>query len=408
MNLRSIYRHYWPDTAPYGSILRAILEDRAARGDDVEILTAQPSYNDISAERLPARESSGAVRIRRIGLPRDEKAHHLRRGANFGLFLARSGFIVARGTRPDLILVNGHPPVGMGILARSLRRWHGTSFIYHCQDIHPEVLLTGGQLSDGPLYRALRALDTKTCDSAAAVVVLSEDMRETLRQRGVRDEKILVINNFPASLERGSADVSSILADIPIDAFLVLFAGNLGNFQGLDALAAAARKLSQRLDIHFAFMGSGSAEARLRSQTAALQGRTVHFLGQHSVAAARSAMTRADLGVVSLLPGVHRVAYPSKLMNYVTAPCPVLAIVEDHSSIADDVRRLRLGYVCGERSADAIAHAIEHAFRERVRWNPGEREALRLRGEAHFGQVVAMEKWNDLFERLSGSGRGKP
>jgi len=400
MRLRSIYRHYWPDTAPYALILRAILEHRAAVGDDVRVYTAQPSYNDNAVEERPAKEALGGVAVRRFRLPHEEKRQLVRRGGNLALFLGLAGAAVATRDRPDLLLVNGHPPVGMGLLARGLARGRGVPFVYHCQDIHPEALLLGGQLSEGALYRRLKAADTRTCMRAAAVVVLSEDMRMVMLERGIPHEKVVVINNFPQDVTGDDVALHDRMANVPPDAFLVLFAGNIGNFQGLDALASAALRLRSRAEIHFVFMGAGLAEARLRDTTAALQGRTVHFVGQHTPAVARAAMARSDLGVVSLLPGIHRVAYPSKLMNYVAAGCPVLALVEEDSSVATDVRAHDLGCVCRQGDSDDIAEAIALAYADRHRWDSRERARLRGRGESCFGKTRAMKQWDELFQRL--------
>ena len=42
----------------------------------------------------------------------------------------------------------------------------------------------------------------------------------------------------------------------------------------------------------------------------------------------------ADLGVVSLRPGVISSAYPSKTMTYLRHGCPILAFVEPESELA--------------------------------------------------------------------------
>ena len=411
MKLQSVYRHYWPDTAPYASILRAILEERARLGDDVCVLTGQPSYNDNRLPARPRQEVVGGVRVRRFRLPPERKRSLGDRAGSLLWFLGRAGVAVAAHGSPDLILVNGHPPVGMGFFARAMRRWHGVPYVYHCQDIHPEALLVGGHVRPGRMFRLLRSLDTQTCMGAAAVVVLSDDMRKTMLGRGIPDEKLVVINNFALAADAGdsSDEVAELLQPVPADAFVVLFAGNLGNFQGLDALVEAAQLLAARRDIQFVFMGSGLARERLERAAGDLVGETIHFVGQRSVSVARDTMAISGIGVVSLLPGVCRVAYPSKLMTYVASGCPVLAVVEPDSSVAADVADGQLGYVCGGQTPRAIATAIEHACNDRARWNAAGRAALCDRAEARFGRATALAKWAQLLEaqipRMQGRSR---
>jgi len=406
MKILGIYRHYWPDTTPYARLLRGILEDWAAEGHEVEVLTGQPSYNDNSVPRQPWRERLGGVSIRRFHLPPARKRQRLRRGLSLAWFLGRSLASTLVAGRPDLVLVNCNPPIGMGLLVLAAKRLRGIPYVYHCEDIHPEALEIAGHLERGPVYDVLRAIDTKVCNAAAAVVVCSEDMRRTILARGVRSELLVVINNFPLEAyddARDAGDVDAILGALGGD-FVVLFAGNLGNFQGLEALIEAAHLLGDRRDIQFVFMGSGLARDRLEQQAGHLCGNTVHFVGHHSVGVARAVMARSSLGVASLAPGVARVAYPSKLMTYVASGCPVLAIVESDSSIAEDVQRADLGYVCGGRSGAAVARAIEGAYRDRDRWDATARHSLREKGEALFGHATARKKWAALLRLIGARG----
>jgi len=405
MRICSIYRHYWPDTTPYARLLRTILEDRARAGDQVDVLTGQPSYNDNDLPSQPHSETLGGVNIRRFRLLPARKRDRVLRAGSLAWFLGRATWSVVASQRPDLILVNCNPPIGMGVVVRTLHRWRGVPYIYHCEDIHPEALLLAGQVHRGWFYRLLRAVDAKNCQSAAAVVVLSNDMLRTMRERGVPDDRLVVINNFPLDTYNESRQHTDLLADLPSNAFIVLFAGNIGNFQGLELLIEAAKRLGERTDIHFVFMGSGLARDSLERDAGHLCGRTVHFVGQHSVEVARAVMARSGIGVVALKPGVTRVAYPSKLMTYVASGCPVLALVEPDSAVATDVHDDDLGYVCGDRRPEAIAAAIEKAYGERARWDEKGREALQERAAARFGRAVALAKWSSLLDRLVASGQ---
>ena len=70
-------------------------------------------------------------------------------------------------------------------------------FIYHMQDIHPELsVYSGGRLGRGLAMRLMRWLDNQTLRRSAAIVVLSQDMADTLAERRLGPLPVYIINNF--------------------------------------------------------------------------------------------------------------------------------------------------------------------------------------------------------------------
>ena len=63
MKILLTHRYFWPDTPPYGAMLRRIAADLAGAGHDVEVFTSRPSYGrGITA---PGRETVDGFRVRR-------------------------------------------------------------------------------------------------------------------------------------------------------------------------------------------------------------------------------------------------------------------------------------------------------------------------------------------------------
>lgn len=401
MRLLAIYKHYWPDATPYARILRSILERWAADGHDVRVLTAQPGYNDIRQAPQPWRETLGGVQVTRLRIPREVKRSVWRRLASFTVFLLRAAWSACTGARPDLILVNVHPPFLMGLTCRLIKAVRGVPYVYHCQDLHPESGRAAGQLAGGLRYRLLRWLDTGNCRAARLVVTLSPDMVQTLVERGIDPAKIVVINNFilDAGTEAatGPSPVAAAVRSHP-GAFLVLFAGNLGRYQALDQVMKAARLLADDPGVRFLFMGEGAAKADLERQAGDLVGRTVFFSPFQPLPVAVRAMQEADLALVSLGKGVHKVAYPSKTMMVLAAGCPVLAVIEPESSLAQAVAEHRLGIACSQDDPTAIAAAVLRARDQRLEWRR-RRPEIAAWAQAEFGREQTLDRWSELVAR---------
>ncbi|MFN2371622.1 MAG: glycosyltransferase family 4 protein [Candidatus Krumholzibacteriia bacterium] len=403
MRILAIYKHYWPDTTPYARILRSILERWAADGHDARVLTAQPGYNDIRQPLQPWRETLGGVQVVRLRIPREVKRSLPRRLASFGVFLARAAWSACTGARPDAIIVNVHPPFLMGLTCRLIKAVRGVPYVYHCQDLHPESGRAAGQLAGGLRYRLLQWIDTGNCRAARLVVTLSPDMVATLADRGVDPGRIVVINNFILDTGPAPADEPSPVARLARssrDDFVVLFAGNLGRYQALDKVMAAARLLRDDRGVRFLFMGEGAAKADLVRQAGDLVGRTVFFSPFQPLPVAVRAMEEADLALVSLGKGVHRVAYPSKTMMVLAAGCPVLAVIEPESSLAQAVTAHGLGLTCAQDDPAAIAAAVLRARTQRLEWRR-RRPEIAAWAQAEFGREQTLDRWSELAARLA-------
>lgn len=364
MKVLLVHRYFWPDSPPYASILRTVAEHLAKEGHDVDVLTAQPSYGGTAShDRAPSREQLGGVSILRAPLLSESKAQPVRRGINLALFAGQVFLRIVRNRNYDVVMAATTPPVFVALATNLAARITGARSIYHMQDIYPEVLsANNGEPLSAPL-RLLRKLDAFTTRSADRVVVLSTDMRDSLADRGHSVEHVRIINNFMPDKDH-TAWAGAVPAVASIEAassFRVIFAGNLGNFQGLDQVVEAFHILHRRnADVHLLLLGDGAAETELRKQAAALIDDTVFFAGRVPQEVAEAEVASSDLALVTLNPGVIRTAFPSKTMTYLSSGTPVLAAVESESELARTLTSEGIGLAC-DLTANSIANAIEQA-----------------------------------------------
>lgn len=397
MRVLAIYRHYWPDATPYARLLKSILEEQVCEGQQATVLCAQPSYNDIKFARQPLRETIGGVAIHRVALLPERKRLTALRAFNFLYFLARAVVHVVVMRKYDVIIANTHPPILMGLALRIIKLLTGTPYILHVQDIHPESAVLAKQLKASWLVRLLKKIDTGSYRRALRVVTLSEDMAQTLLQRDpTLASKITVLNNFGVD-DNAPTGCADHVDNAINDQFQILFAGNIGRFQGLAQLVKALAVLGDKLPIEVVFMGAGSEVSQLQTLVQELGVKHARFVSYQRPEIATLSLKRANLGIVSLMNGGCGVAYPSKTMGYVTSGCPILAIVGPETQLAREVVQFDLGYVAAGNSPDEIADALRHAFHDRHRWTQVERRELASRGLELFGEKQAMRKWNRLF-----------
>jgi glycosyltransferase involved in cell wall biosynthesis len=401
LRILAIHRYYWPDAPPYASILRAIVAQWSGSGHHVDVLTSQPSYlPELANQRRPRTEQVDAASVRRIAM-RPDRSGRGRRVRNLARFPALVGWRILRGPRYDVVMCSTAPPVLLGAAASWAARRRGAAFVYHCMDVHPEIGAISGEFANPRVRRVLLALDRAACRRAAAVVVLSGDMREALLRRDpALADRIVVINNF----DLPDFDTSPTPAPpLPVTERLrIVFTGNIGRFQALEPIVSAVLDGEGLDDVELVLMGEGAAKAdlvrRVEAAPADRRGR-VRLLPHGTPAEARALADTADLGLVSLVPGVVSYAYPSKTATYLAASLPVLLAVDADSELAHTVVEEGVGVVL---PGDAVG------IRDVLAGLTTRRDALaamRVRAREvwakEFSADEILPRWDELLERVS-------
>ena len=368
-------------------------------GFDVSVFTTQPSYNGVyDGPSLPKKRVEDGVKVLRTTIPGGGSSiGRLLGGVLFGLRL-----MLHAGThrkKYDVIMVSTVPPVLMGMFGLAAAKLANAKLIYHCMDLYPEIALASGAATPGPLARLAQKLDSRTIAAASKTVVLSADMLSTIEDRGVPTDRVIIQNNFTIDSADANADVVLPSGLEATSAFRLLFAGNIGRFQGLDTLLEAFELDSRQATngaSEMVLLGAGAAKASLQEQTKGLGlSETVRFVDHQPLAVAMQAMTEANLAIVSLAPGLIRSAYPSKTVMYLEMGCRILAVVEPESELAQLIVTNDLGVVAAPGDIEGIAAAIA---RERQRTpDPLDRERARSVARREFAADSVLPKWADII-----------
>ena len=336
-------------------MMRALGEHFAETGYDVHVFSAMPPEN--ATQTVRRREQMGKMSIRRCGMWQEAGAPGAVRALNATRYcLALFGQIL--WLRPTVVTAGSFPPVIAAATANLAARLVNARFIYHVQDIHPEVSeVIGAAMARGMARRFFLWLDNATLRNATQVVTLSRDMADTLQLRGCGIADLRVIENLaldePSSCESPAPGMLKAAGRIR-----VIFAGNLGRFQNLPVLAEGVGQLFAKYPaLELCFLGDGAVKAELKQKWD--QHPQVQFLPRVSVSVARLLLADADIGLISLEPGMYRAAFPSKYQTYVSLGLPMVALVEPQSEMGQCIIALNQGAVARDFSASAVAEALE-------------------------------------------------
>ena len=393
MKILFTHRYFWPDTPPYALMLRTIARHFAKdEAHEVHVFASQPSYG--SAERAPKRETLDGMHIARVATFAEDKGRIWTRIANVAIYCAAL-FVHVLRARADVVTAATFPPIAAAWSASLAAKLAGSKFVYHMQDVHPEVSVhSGGRLGRGLPLKLMRWLDNQTLRRADAIVVLSQDMANTVAARMPdRALPIRIVNNFQLESFAQGEEPPVGLTKAP-GTRRIIFAGNMGKFQNLPLLVdGVARVLDEYPDVELLLLGDGEAKPALAARWG--EHKQIKFAPFLPFAQAQPLIAGADIGLVSLSEGIYNVSYPSKVLTYIGLSLPMLALVEPDSALAREIVDNGLGTVPEAATPEAIADAARALLDAGNR-----REAVDAYHEANTRPEAAMARWEAVFAPL--------
>lgn len=404
MATRILLLTQWFDPEPTFKGL-VFARELVAQGFEVEVITGFPNYPGGKVYpgyrvKLIQREIIDGVRVTRVPLYPSHGQGGLGRVLNYLSFAASSllyGLLVAR--RPDVIYAY-HPPLTVGMSAALIRLFRRVPVVYDIQDMWPDTLRATGMFSN---ERALRVVG-RVCDwvyrCSDQIVVLSPGFKRLLIERGVPAAKIDVIYNWCAEELVCAKGVEAPVGFPAPSHFRVLFAGNMGKAQALDAVIEAAAMLKERAPgISLVFLGGGVDVERLKALSSERRLDNVTFLPGVPMSQVSAYLANADALLVHLKKDpLFAITIPSKTQAYMAVGKPLLMAVEGDA--ADLVRAADCGLVVEPENARSLAEACMKlaALDLHARTQMGERAARFYQRELSL--KVGAQRFGEHFRRL--------
>jgi len=297
----------------------------AARGHDVRIVTAPPYYPawhvaDGYSGWKYSHERLNDVKIWRCPLYVPANQSGLKRILHLASFALSSIPVMLRQVfwKPDLVVVI-EPPLFCAPAAWLCARLSGAKCWLHVQDFEVDAAFDLGILPFAWMKKLVSAIEQWLMQRFDRVSTISGSMLKRLIEKGVKQEKTLLFPNW-ADIQQIRADAKGALAfrqllDIPEQGFIALYAGNMGEKQGLELVIEVADLLSEQRELFFVLCGEGAARARLQALVKEKQLENVQFLSLQPANKLAGMLSAANIHLVVQKAHAADLVMPSKLTN---------------------------------------------------------------------------------------------
>jgi colanic acid biosynthesis glycosyl transferase WcaI len=354
--------NYAPELTGIGKYTGEMAAFLAASGDEVEVITAPPYYPHWSVQGGYANayreEYIDGVRVYRCPLYVPGEVTGPKRILHeFSFVLSSLRYWIPRYFRRYDAIVCISPPFHLGFPGLVHKWLHGTRVINHIQDLQVDAARDLGIIKNRSLLRFLEQAERWLLRRMSLVTTISTGMRSKLLAKGLPEEQLALFPNWVDNeLVYPVARADSLRADwgFAENDRVVLYAGNLGEKQGLEQILLLAERLRNVARLTFVIVGEGGAKDRLIAERDRLGLGNVQFKPLQPLELLAPMLAAADVHLVLQKKAAADLVLPSKLTNILAVGGHALITAEPGTTLYDTAQEHRLGTIVAPEDIDAL------------------------------------------------------
>ena len=343
MNLWLLSLNYSPELTGIGKYNGEMVEKLHKFAVEVEAIVAPPYYpewriNQQYKSYLYKKEFVNGISITRCPLYVPSKVTTIKRLLHLSTFAMSSSIallIKLFKNKPDIIFLV-QPTLFCAPLTLLFSKLFGVKTVMHIQDFEVDAMFGLGMVSEGKVARFVRRTESWLMKKFDVVSSISYSMLENAERKGVDKSKLLFFPNW--------ADTSFVTPETDGSALrknwgfaetdkVVLYAGNIGQKQGLEIVIEAAKSFENNKSVKFVFVGAGAYVDTLQELAKASNLENVYFKPLQDWENVPAMLSMADVHLVVQKKGAADAVLPSKLTNILSAGGHALVTAEESTEL---------------------------------------------------------------------------
>ena len=263
----------------------------------------------------------------------------------------------------NLILYSTPPITLVGAIEYVKRRDNAKTYLL-LKDIFPQNAVDIGMMSTsgikGLLYRHFRNQEKKLYLISDRIGCMSQaNVDYVIRHNPEVDhDKVEVCPNsievIDKSVDETTRDRIRAKYEIPLDKKVFIYGGNLGKPQGIPFLIECLKKCSGVKNAFFLIIGDGTEYKMLEEYVNNSGQNNIKLMKQLSKKDYDAIVGACDVGMVFLDHRFTIPNFPSRILAYMQAKKPVLAVTDPNTDIGRIIENEKMGYWCESNDAEAF------------------------------------------------------
>ena len=343
MKLWLLSLNYSPELTGIGKYNGEMAEKLQKNGVEVEAIAAPPYYpewkvNEQYKSYSYKNELINGVSVTRCPLYVPSKVTTIKRLLHLSTFAVSSSIallIKLFKNKPDIIFLV-QPTLFCAPITLLFSKFFGVKTVMHIQDFEVDAMFGLGMVSEGKVARIVKRTESWLMKRFDVVSSISYSMLENAERKGVDKSKLLFFPNWAdTSFVTPETDGSVLRKNWGFAETdkVVLYAGNIGQKQGLEIVIEAAKSFEGDKQVKFVFVGAGAYVNTLKELAKASNLENVYFKPLQDWEDVPAMLSMADVHLVVQKKGAADAVLPSKLTNILSAGGHTLVTAEESTEL---------------------------------------------------------------------------
>lgn len=270
----------------------------------------------------------------------------------------------------DLVMYST-PPITFCRAVEYIKKRDNAKTYLLLKDIFPQNAVDIGMMSkfgmNGLLYKFFRQKEKKLYKVSDYIGCMSQANVDYVLQHNP-EIKADDVEECPNSVEIVDMSVSTDVRDemrrkygIPLDKTVFVYGGNLGKPQGIPFLLECLNTQIENKDAYFLIVGDGTQFGKLEHFFCERKPENMKLMKRLPKEDYDRMVATCDVGMIFLDHRFTIPNFPSRLLSYMQASVPVLAVTDPNTDIGKVIVDGGFGWWCESNNAHAFQEKIQEA-----------------------------------------------
>ena len=267
----------------------------------------------------------------------------------------------------DLVIYST-PPITFCNAIEYVKKRDGAKTYLLLKDIFPQNAVDIGIMSKsgikGLIYKVFRNKEKKLYRISDYIGCMSQaNVEYVLKQNpGINPEKVEICPNSVEVVdmsvdEKTRGEIRRKYA-IPLDKTVFVYGGNLGKPQGIDFMIECLKSQKKNKEVYFLIVGDGTEYGKIETYVESDKPSNVRLMKRLPKEDYDKMVAACDVGMIFLDHRFTIPNFPSRLLSYMQAKIPVLAVTDPNTDIGKVIVDGGFGWWCESNDVDSFVALI--------------------------------------------------
>ena len=276
----------------------------------------------------------------------------------------------------DLVIYST-PPITFCNAIEFVKKRDGAKTYLLLKDIFPQNAVDLGMMSKsgikGLIYRVFRKKEKKLYRISDYIGCMSQANVDYVLKHNpdINPEKVEICSNsvevVDMSVDEKTRDEIRRKYDIPLDKKIFVYGGNLGKPQGIDFMIECLKSQEKNDAVFFLIVGDGTEYGKIETYVQRNKPTNVKLMKRLSKEDYDKLVGACAIGMIFLDYRFTIPNFPSRLLSYMQAKIPVLAVTDPNTDIGNVCVDNGFGWWCESNQVKAFHKVVEEAVQSDLR-----------------------------------------